>query len=130
MAAKRLQDDVDKLLECPVCLDQIKQPKMLRCQHSFCLDPCLRNMVVTVYENGKRRVKCALCRKNYVITSLDNIPDNLQMKNLLEIRQKSVNDGMYFCQLFDYLFTHLFIIILNFPCHALFNFRLRQCWLF
>ena len=101
MAAKQLQDDLDKFLECSVCLEQIKQPKMLKCQHSFCLDPCLRNMVVTVYENGKRRVKCALCRKNYVITSLDNIPDNLQMKNLLEIRQKSVNDGTYFSHLYN-----------------------------
>ena len=37
-----------------------------------------------------------LCRKNLVMGSLDNIPDNLQMKNLLEIRQKSMNDGTYF----------------------------------
>ena len=94
MAAKRLQDDVDKLLECPVCLDQIKQPKMLRCQHSFCLDPCLQNMVVTEFANGRKKIKCAICRKSYVVDSLDNIPDNLQMKNLLEIRQKSVDDEL------------------------------------
>ena len=92
MATKRLQDDVDKLLECPVCLDQIKQPKVLRCQHTFCLDPCLRNIVATEYANGKKKIKCAICRKSYVVNSLDTIPDNLQMKNLLEIRQKSVND--------------------------------------
>ena len=106
MAMKRLQDDVDKLLECPVCLDQIKQPKMLQCQHSFCLDPCLQNMVVTEtladYANGRKKIKCAICRKLYVVDSLDTIPDNLQMKNLLEIRQKSVNDGKYFYQLFDF----------------------------
>ena len=92
MATKRLQDDVDKLLECPVCLDQIKQPKVLRCQHTFCLDPCLRNIVATEYANGRKKIKCAICRKSYVVNSLDTIPDNLQMKNLLEIRQKSITD--------------------------------------
>ena len=96
MAAKQLQDDEDNLgynlWDCPVCLDQIKQPKMLRCQHSFCLDPCLQNMVVTEYRNGRKKIKCAICDKSYVVNSLDAIPDNLQMKNLLEIRQKSVND--------------------------------------
>ena len=84
MATKQLQDDVDKLLECPVCLDQIKQPKVLRCQHTFCLDPCLRNIVATEYANGRKKIKCAICDKSYVVTSLDAIPDNLQMKNLLE----------------------------------------------
>ena len=92
MAAKRLQDDVDKLLECPVCLDQIKQPKMLPCQHSICFDPCLQNLVVTEYANGKKKIKCAICCKLFVRESLDTIPDNFLMKNLLEIRQKSVND--------------------------------------
>ena len=116
MAAKRLQDDVDKLLECPICLDQIKQPKMLRCQHSFCLDPCLQNMVVSEYANGRKKIKCAICRKSYVMDSLDTIPDNLQMKNLLEIRQKSVNDGMYFCQVFDYLFIFYSLSFLNLSC--------------
>ena len=96
MAAKQLQDDVDKLLECPICLDQIKQPKMLQCQHSFCLDPCLQNMVVTEYRNGRKKIKCAICDKSYVVNSLDAIPDNLQMKNLLlEVRQNHLNDGMY-----------------------------------
>ena len=99
MAAKQLQDDEDNLgynlWDCPACLDQIKQPKMLRCQHSFCLDPCLQNMVVTEYRNGRKKIKCAICDKSYVVTSLDAIPDNLQMKNLLEVRQKSLNDGMY-----------------------------------
>ena len=112
MAAKQLQDDEDNLgynlWDCPVCLDQIKQPKMLRCQHSFCLDPCLQNMVE--YGNGrkkiKKKIKCAICRKSYDVASLDTIPDNLQMKNLLEVRQKSVNDGMYFCQVFDYLWYY------------------------
>ena len=35
-------------------------------------------------------IKCAICRKSYDFRSIDDIPDNLQMKNLLEIRQKQV----------------------------------------
>ena len=95
--AKQLQEDLDKLLECPVCLEQIKEPKMLKCQHSFCSKPCLENMIEKRSKiTGPRskigffQVQCALCRKTHRYNSLDDIPDNFQMKNMLEIRQKPV----------------------------------------
>ena len=106
MSRNQLQEDLDKFLQCPVCLEQIKEPKLLTCQHSFCSNPCLKNMITTknigtnswYLSNGKLQkragpnntVKCAICRKSYDYRSIDDIPDNLQMKNLLEIRQKQV----------------------------------------
>ena len=96
MSRNQLQDDLDKFLQCPVCLEQIKEPKLLTCQHSFCSNPCLKNMITTKNIkfgrkiSSKNTVKCAICRKSYDFRSIDDIPDNLQMKNLLEIRQKQV----------------------------------------
>ena len=62
--ATKFHQDVDKLLECSVCLEQIKQPKMLTCQHTFCLDPCLIGLVKR--SNSKRKkytVECPICRE-------------------------------------------------------------------
>ena len=103
--AKQLQEDLDKLLECPVCLDQIKEPKMLKCQHSFCSKPCLQNMIEEknlrtqvrperVVELRKFfQVKCAICRQINRYNKLSEIPVNLQIQNMLEIRQKRVKSS-------------------------------------
>ena len=40
-----MAEGIEKILECPICLEQIKNPKMLPCQHSFCLKNCLENLV-------------------------------------------------------------------------------------
>ena len=101
--AKQLQEDLDKLLECPVCLDQIKEPKMLMCQHSFCSKPCLQKMIEEKEKTSGPRsariitkffqVKCAICRKIHRYNSLSDIPVNLQIQNMLEIRQKRVKSS-------------------------------------
>ena len=100
--ATKFQQDVDQLLECSICLEQIKQPKMLTCQHTFCLDPCLIGM--TKRTNSKRNkyiVECPICREKcsfgagnsfadnlYGKTcALNNLPENLYLKNLLDIRK-------------------------------------------
>ena len=99
--ATKFHQDVDKLLECSVCLEQIKQPKMLTCQHTFCLDPCLIGLVKQ--SNSKRKkytVECPICREKcsfgagnnskelfWQNSALNCLPDNLYLKNLLEIRK-------------------------------------------
>ena len=35
---------IEKLLECAICLERLKNPKMLPCQHTFC-ENCLQNLV-------------------------------------------------------------------------------------
>jgi len=41
-----MEKQLEHLVTCAVCLDRIKQPKILPCQHSFCLRPCLEKLVV------------------------------------------------------------------------------------
>ena len=106
MAAKQLQEDLDKFLECPICLEQIKQPKMLPCQHSFCMKPCLENMMKELMPPSVKKkflVTCPICRDIHSIddyhlgrdSALSTIPDNLQMKNLLDIWQKPQNEAIH-----------------------------------
>ena len=103
--ATKFHQDVDKLLECPVCLEQIKRPKMLPCQHTFCRDTCLFQMIEKKTAKAKKlTIECPICRETcllggkigrrdiadlnvWKLRALDELPDNLNLKNLLEIRK-------------------------------------------
>ena len=94
--ATKFQEGVDKLLECPICFEQFKQPKMLKCQHSFCLEPCLKNMAksnIRASAKMKYFVECAICRKKCFVDDLNNIPDNLSLKNLIELRKQQLQSN-------------------------------------
>jgi len=83
----QLENRIAKELECPICLCQIQKPKMLPCQHSFCLDPCLRTLVEDIPNGGK--LKCPICQRNFnvpIVGGVDAFPDNLLMKSLLETK--------------------------------------------
>ena len=86
--ATKFQEEVDKLLECVICLEEIKQPKMLQCPHSFCLDPCLKNLAQINNAQERYSLVCPVCRKTSYVDDLNDLPDNLYLKNLTEIRQK------------------------------------------
>ena len=88
--AEQLQKSLDELLECPVCLDQIKNPKMLPCQHSFCFHPCLKDIAIQQPGvDGKYIITCPICRKmsSFKPSITLSLPDDLKLKNLLEIRK-------------------------------------------
>jgi len=46
-------EQFDQLLTCCICLDRYKTPKLLPCQHSYCMEPCMEGLVDYV----KRQVK-------------------------------------------------------------------------
>ena len=88
--AEQLQERLDELLVCPICLDQIKNPKTLPCQHSFCFDPCLKDLSRRS-DNQQPRVggsiTCPICRKKFRFNHLSSLPDDLTLNNLLEIQR-------------------------------------------
>uniref|UniRef100_A0A5K3F3L0 RING-type domain-containing protein n=1 Tax=Mesocestoides corti TaxID=53468 RepID=A0A5K3F3L0_MESCO len=48
----------ERILECPICLEQFKVPTMLPCQHSFCQECILK------YIHGKGRF-CPVCSQTF-----------------------------------------------------------------
>lgn len=38
-------EQFEQLLTCCVCLDRYRNPKLLPCQHSFCMEPCMEGLV-------------------------------------------------------------------------------------
>ena len=60
-----LEEKLAKSLECAICLDTFEDPRMLRCQHSYCRK-CLEKIVVRVGSTYK--LTCPECREDIKVT--------------------------------------------------------------
>ena len=81
---------ITKMLECPICFEQICRPKALPCQHTFCLEPCLKDLV-----SEKTNIECPICRKihDLPIGGIEKFPNNFTMLELLDESNKMNHDS-------------------------------------
>ena len=74
------------MLECSVCMetfnDKERQPRILPCQHSFCLS-CLKKML------NSDKVICSQCRSQNEVPDIDKLPKDNTRRDLMEILQRS-----------------------------------------
>ena len=85
-------EQIDKLLECAICMGQLKCPKVLVCQHSFCFEPCLKGLSKASYPRTWTKtiqIECPLCRQKFDFNSVHEIPDDIKSNNLLEFRKNN-----------------------------------------
>ncbi|RUS89058.1 hypothetical protein EGW08_003169, partial [Elysia chlorotica] len=80
-------EHVQRLLQCAVCLETFNQPKLLPCQHTFCLSPCLEGLV----EVRTRSVRCPECRADHFVPrgGPGNFPNNLTIISFLELSSRA-----------------------------------------
>jgi len=76
-------EQFDQLLTCAICLDRYRNPKLLPCQHSFCMEPCMEGLVNYV----TRQVKCPECRAEHRIPyqGIQQWPSNVTLQRFLEL---------------------------------------------
>ena len=91
MASTPLKDLKDQL-NCTICFEQYKDPKILPCHHSFCKE-CLEK---TLQKTGRRRttiLNCPICRKSVQLTDrgVQALPSSFFIDYLLELHQKMEN---------------------------------------
>ncbi|XP_006822393.1 tripartite motif-containing protein 2-like [Saccoglossus kowalevskii] len=72
----------DEFLRCPTCRERFSSPKLLTCQHVFCVQ-CLEQWISK--KSGK--LHCPICRTEHKLSSegVDGLPDSLLTNNLLEL---------------------------------------------
>jgi tripartite motif-containing protein 71 len=82
-------EQIQQRLTCPVCLERYKQPKLLPCQHTFCLTPCLVNLV----DLTTRRIRCPECRAVHMlpIQGVEAFPNNITILRFLDLNLSSPN---------------------------------------
>ena len=61
LMASGVDKKVAEHLECAICLERFKEPKVLSCQHLYCR-VCLERLV-TADRRGKYEITCPECRR-------------------------------------------------------------------
>ena len=86
--AKEAIKKIDSKLECSICLEPYKEPKLLPCFHAFCKSPCLENLVKQDHQ-GTSSLCCPICR--YLVTlserGVAGLQSNFHIDHLVEIRE-------------------------------------------
>ncbi|CAF3489730.1 unnamed protein product [Rotaria sp. Silwood1] len=87
-AGRNNSNRMDRLTTCPICLDKFRIPKVLPCMHTFCLTPCLTNLV----DPRARSLRCPECRREHQIPSggVQAFPSNLTMIGFLDIQPSTI----------------------------------------
>ena len=76
---------ISKILECPICFQEMSEPKMLPCQHTFCLQ-CTQKVTQKV-DTKNLQVQCALCQRKHQlpVTGVKGLPNNSTLVALLKM---------------------------------------------
>ncbi|KAH9499236.1 hypothetical protein Btru_004498 [Bulinus truncatus] len=78
----------NEFLMCPLCYEQFRNPKVLPCQHTFCL-VCLRRYVATRGIDGT--MPCPMCKELVLIPNNDveSLKNNFMIVSLLHFVESS-----------------------------------------
>ena len=89
MAPPNLERELSEETTCSICLERMTEPRMLPCQHTFCLE-CLQSVAK---QNNPKTVDCPQCRREYNLPpnrGASGFPENRLMKFLLEKKEQMI----------------------------------------
>ena len=83
---------INLMLECPICQEQFSEPRVLPCQHTFCLH-CLEK--IREHQSTTKSIPCPVCRATYHLSTagIDDLPKNIFAANLIDVFQESDVQG-------------------------------------
>ena len=87
-SGQRLAETIDdQVLQCSVCLDSLKEPKVLPCQHTFC-KRCLEDIVER--QTDKSSLECPDCRRQVRLpdNGVAGLTPNVLVNRLLDVLMK------------------------------------------
>ncbi|XP_046864385.1 tripartite motif-containing protein 45-like isoform X2 [Xenia sp. Carnegie-2017] len=96
--------ELTSLLECPICMETLKDPKSLPCFHNFC-SHCLQRYIEEVRKRKQIvRIPCPSCRSEFYLRrngTIQDIPGSFLVKNMLDIAKSQKEVQGCKCQLCD-----------------------------
>lgn len=93
----------DKHLECAVCMEHFKEPKVLPCLHTFCKD-CLKGLIKK--QGSDHVITCPECRQDAKIAdgNVNKLQPNFWINNfmtLMSIKNRDSSSKSIICELCD-----------------------------
>ena len=90
-----------KDLTCSVCLDRLKDPKLLPCLHTYCKG-CLQGILRKL--RGKSNIQCPQCRSTHAVPSggVNEFPSDMVLANALDfhsLKEKDKSDQPIPCNM-------------------------------
>ena len=86
--ADTIRNELEKLLECSICLDTFTDPLCLPCMHTFCAQ-CIKEYIQKsqTAENETKEFNCPTCRYRVDIPEggVERLPKHLFVNNLKEV---------------------------------------------
>ena len=78
-------DKLKDLLQCPICLETVNEPRTLPCYHSYCMC-CLQKFVKSQRDEGIR-LNCANCRTEFTLgqVGVEGMTPNHFISSMLDI---------------------------------------------
>ena len=101
-ATSRIHAELERLIECPICMDSFTDPVALPCMHTFCAK-CIKQYVDTSNndEGETRKLNCPTCRRHVDIPEggAERLQKNLFVNNLKEViaSTKSTQSSCEYC---------------------------------
>ena len=92
MTTSKVSKEIADITECSICTESFREPKVLPCIHTFCLQ-CLET-----YGKDKKpgdKADCPICRSVFVIPAggFKDLHNNFFMNQLLQLKKLSCNDA-------------------------------------
>jgi hypothetical protein len=89
--------NIEENLQCPLCIDRLRDPRALPCQHVFCCS-CLKSIPSSNLPYPT--IACPLCRRTFSYNGADQFPISYIHRQLLELIPKNydVNGKCTKCQ--------------------------------
>ncbi|XP_043284087.1 tripartite motif-containing protein 2-like [Venturia canescens] len=78
---------IEDLLQCPICNDRLKSPRMMPCQHTFCQKCLEKQLEKTKTSEGEVDLTCPLCKLRVTDRLPDMLPTNLYIESLLNVME-------------------------------------------
>ena len=89
--------NIEENLQCPLCIDRLRDPRALPCQHVFCCT-CLKSIPSSNLPYPT--IACPLCRRSFPYNGADQFPVSYIHRQLLELVPKNydINGKCTKCQ--------------------------------
>jgi len=83
-----LERQLSEITKCPICFDELKNPRSLPCLHSFCLR-CLKRQCKDKEPGAKE--PCPICRREFTVPQRGplGLNFNFYLQNLIDIKHGS-----------------------------------------